>query len=166
MSAADLTTLLKVDSTDIAANRDGHLSEAQRDRLHGLRARTGWIGAGVVLLTTLAAALLLFFGEQQDSVVLRYVGIGVTLCNAAAVGLFARQWLRLSADLRGGQVASAAGSLRHTIRISGRVAVYIIEVDAVRFTVDKSIFFGFEEGRRYRLYWSPAARVLLAAEPL
>jgi hypothetical protein len=80
--------------------------------------------------------------------------------------MFGRTWMRLSADMRGGQVEIIAGPMERVIRPTSRVNNYVLRVEGVDFVVRKDLFKLFRHQQPYRLYRSPHARVLLAAEPI
>jgi hypothetical protein len=162
---ASLADVLNFSADDLAANRAGVLSGAQKARLERGWRRTFWIIMALVVGCSLAATILLFLGQQNGSPILSIIGIAVTVINAALVGLGAQSYLRASRDLRGGRVATLNGVVTHTIRVSGRAATYILKVDGQEIVVSKPVFFAFEEGKQYRLYRAPASKTLLAAEP-
>jgi hypothetical protein len=149
---------------DLAANRDGRLSEAQKARLTRNWRRTLWIVIGLVIVCGLGATILLFVGQQQGSAILSFVGILVTFVNAAIVGLGAQSYLRTSRDIREGRVAELSGVVSHTIRVSGRVATYILKLDGQPLVVSKPVFFAVEDGKPYRFYRAPASKTLLSGE--
>ncbi len=163
-AAARLMEALNFDTDDLARNREGRLSARQLERLRQLRGRSVLIGMGIILLIGFAAALIVFLSQRNNSPILLLVGIGVTICNAALTGILARNWLRLNADIRAGEVASVSGSVHHTIRVAGRVAQYLLRVDGIDITVSKPVFLAVAEGKPYRFYRAPASRVLLSAE--
>lgn len=165
MTTDSLATHLNFTPDDLTANRAGQLSARQVARLRRMRRRTLLLAVGVVLVIVLAATAALFLGQQRASTILTFIGIGLTICGAAIAGAFLRNWLRLNADIDGGAVRSTTGPARHTIRVTGRAAVYLLDIDDQRFALPETTFLSFEEGRRYRIYWSPAARVLFTAEP-
>lgn len=163
---AALADVLNFSADDLAANRTGALSVAQKERLERGWRRTFWIILGLVVGCGLAATILLFLGQRNGSPVLSIIGVTVTAINAVMVGLGAQSYLRTSRDLRGGRVATISGAVRHTLRVSGKVATYILVVDGQEIIVPKPVFFAVEEGKPYRLYRAPASKTLLSAEPV
>ncbi len=161
---ADLNSALDFDDTDLAANRTGTLSPRQIERLRATRSRNLRIGAGLVLALIVISTGFLYVGSAQKSLILNLVGIGVTLCNAALLGVNARSALRLSSDVDRKSVETLAGTVKHTIRVTGRVATYIIRVGGQDLIVTKPVFFALREDAAYRIYRSKEARVLLSAE--
>ena len=162
---ADLRTVLDIDDADLTANRDGKLSPRQNERLRATRRRNLRVGAGLVLALVVISSGLLYLAATQQSLILNLVGVGVTLCNAALLGVNVRGILRLSSDIDKGEVQTLTGRVKHTIRVTGRVATYIVHVDKQDLVLSKPIFFALREGQRYRLYRAPESRVLLAGEP-
>src|SRR5688500_11519875 len=114
---------------DLTANQAGRLSAAQLERLRQARRRLILIAVPRVALLVLLAAIFLFLAQRNASGILQIVGIGVTLANAALMGVLARNALRLTADMREGQVSVIEGTATHTIRVTGRAANYLIRVD-------------------------------------
>lgn len=162
---AALADVLNFSPEDLAANRAGELSAAQKVRLMRGWRRTFWIILGLVVGFGLLATILLFLGQRNESPILSVIGITVTVINAVIVGLGAQSYLRTSSDLRGGRIATISGVVSHTIRVSGRIATYILRVDGQEIVVSKPVFFAIEDAKPYHLYRAPASRTLLAAEP-
>ena len=161
-----LAELLDFTPDDLAANRQGRLSERQRERLRAARRRALLSGAAILVLIGLVAAVLLFLGQANGSAILSFVGIGVTICNAALMGVLVRNYARLTADIDGGLVDALQGSVHHTIRVTGRLATYLLKVDETELSVAKPVFLAIPEGARVRFYRPPAAKTLLCAEIL
>ncbi len=161
-----LAEALTFSSDELNANRDGRLTDGQAARLlrEWRRARTPLIGALIVI--GMLATVFLFFGGENDSPVLNVIGAGLTLVNAAIVGVAANTWLRTRRDVRDGRVEMLEGELRHTIRINRRVRVYMLDIAGQRLAVPRQVFNAFEEGARYRLYRAPYTGLLLSAERL
>lgn len=157
---------LQFSAADLQANRQGRLGAAQRERLRRLRRRTVLIGGlgfgGFVLLAT----TLLFAGLQQQSLIFSVMGGATLLVNAVFVGMFARQWLRLSADLRAAQVEPLTGELERVVRAGRQISNLVVRVDGVEFALPKETFNLFRHAVPYTVYRAPRSGVLLAAEPL
>lgn len=168
--ATDLTErlmpLLNFTPDDLTANRDGQLSGRQAERLRGMRQRALWVGIGVILLVSVIAALALYLGQRNAVTILTFIGIAISICNAAIAGVLMRNWLRLNADLQSGAVAAQTGEVQHTVRVAGRAASYVVKLGDVEFSVSKPVFLALQTGARYRFYSTPISRVLLAAEAL
>jgi len=160
-----LTEILNFSAEDLDANRAGRLSEAQTQRLTRNWRRTLWIVIGLVILLGLAATTILFVAQRNGSSVLSIIGVLVTVINAAIVGLGAQSYLRTSNDLKGGRVSEISGVVSHTIRVSGRVATYILKVGDQNVVVSRMVFFAVEDGKPYRFYRAPSSKTLLSAEP-
>src|SRR5262249_33021490 len=136
-----LTDALNFSPEDLEANRAGRLSEAQKARLTRGWRRTLWILIGLVIVLLLAATTFLFVGRRNDLPVLSVVGVILTVINAGVVGLGAQGYLRTSNDLKSGQVVTISGMVSHTIRVSGRVATYILKVGDQNVVVSRLVFF-------------------------
>ena len=150
---------------DLAVNREGRLSEMQDYRLRVRRQRAALSGVGLVFIGAFIASGFIFMGRQQSNGILTLLGIGVTLCNAAITGVFARYWLRLNADIRGGKVNAISGNLVRVVKpVTRRVVNMLIRIDEVELLVSKDVFDAFEHEQRYTLYRTPYTGTLLSAE--
>jgi hypothetical protein len=161
-----LAELLDFTLDDLAANREGRLSERQRERLRAARRHSARVVVAILVLVGIAAAVLLYVGQSNGSTILSFVGIGVTVCNAALMGVLVRNYARLTADIDGGRVDALEGSVHHTIRVNGRLATYILSVTEIELSVAKPVFLAVPEGAGVRFYRTPAAKTLLSAEIL
>ena len=160
-----LTEILNFSADDLEANRAGRMSEAQQQRLTRGWRRTLWIVIGLVIVFGLAATTILFVAQRNNSPVLNVIGVLLTVINAGIVGLGAQSYLRTSSDLKGGRVTTISGSVSHTIRVSGRVATYILKVGDQSIVVSRLVFFAVEDGKAYHFYRAPSSKTLLSAEP-
>ena len=153
-------------AADLEANRSGLLSEMQHYRLRVRRWRSVAVGVAILLVAAFIATLLIFSGTRDNgSIILLIIGIGVTICNAALVGLFVRHWLRLSADIREGRAILTSGELERVVKpVSKRVMQYMIRVDEAEIMVSKDVFEAFEHHQPYILYLAPYTGTLLSAE--
>ncbi len=159
-----LREALSFTDADLAANRDGRLTDAQIARLRRSWRRTLWITVAIVVIGGLAATTFLFLGQRSDSAILTLLGIIITVINAATVGLGAQSYLRLSRDVSAARVTAISGVVSHTIRVSGRVATYVLKLDQQEIVVSKPVFFAVEDRKAYRLYRAPNTKTLLSGE--
>lgn len=162
----DLLTALNITSADLAANRQGQLSETQRLRLRRAWRRTLLTGTLALIFVGLTATVLLFLGQTGGSGILTLLGIGLTIINAAIVGIGAQSLLRLNRDLHEQKVMAQETIIHRTVRIAGRNATYVLKTDGDELVVPKGVFNAFVDGARYRLYRAPASKALLSAEPI
>jgi hypothetical protein len=152
---------------DLDANRAGRISEVQDYELRAKRRRAITLGVLAVLVAAFVASAFIFAGWRGDNAILTLVGIGVTLCSAALTGVFARYWLRLSADIRGGEVMVVQGELERVVRpVTRRVVNTMIRVGEVEVFVSQEAFEAFEHRQPYALYRLPYTGQLLSAEKL
>jgi|GEM_PF-444935 len=152
---------------DLHANQTGTLGAAQSERLRQMKRRALLAGAAGFLSMALLATIFLYIGGLNNSAILTLVGVGLTLCNALLVGLIARHWLRLDADLRDGQpVRALTGSLERIIRPGGNLTQYVLRIDGKEIAVKKSVFKLFRHEQVYRLYRTRHSGMLIGAEPL
>lgn len=159
-----LSDILGFTPDDLDINRSGKLSDSQRDRLQRMWKRTrNFVIAGFIVVA-LTATVFLFLGNENESLVLSFIGISLTVVNAAVMGVGATHYLRMQRDLREGRVAVLTGTIRHTILLNRRNRTYILDFAGERLIVPRATFNAFEEGAAYHLYRSPAMKVLLTAE--
>ncbi len=160
-----LQEALKFSDADAALNRTGTISSAQKKKLERAWSRLligGLIGIAAV---TIAATFAFFMAQRQSSFILQAAGIALTFFNAFIVIRLAQSRIRLNTDINGA-VTRTEGIVRHTVRISGRTARYLLEVNGERMLVEKPVFFAFEDNRRYALYRTAASKTLISAEKL
>jgi hypothetical protein len=155
-------------SDDLAANRAGQLSEMQHYLFRVKRRRSIAIGALIVLVCVFIASLLVFMGGREDgSAILTLIGIGVTICSAAIMGVFARYWMRLTVDIQNKSVQAYSGKLERVIKpVNRRVMNYMIRVDGAETFVSKEAFETFDHLIDYTIYRAPSTGTLLSAERL
>lgn len=167
MADADLMSLLRFSPDDLESNREGRLSEMQQYYLRVRRQRAILIGLGGILVTAFVATLFIFLGQQDDSLILNVIGVGITVCGAAITGVFARYWMRLSADIHRGEIAVVRGEIERVLKpINKQIITYILRIGRVEVAVSKETFKAFEHGKSYILYRTPHSGLLLAAEPM
>jgi len=165
MTQPDLMRVFDFSADDLAANRDGNLSEMQVYNLK-LRLRNSvLIGVGILLVLAFVATLCLFFGSRQSSLILTLTGIGITICSAAVMGNFARGWLRLNADIRGGKAQRHRGKLERVVKpVTRNVAIYLIRLDGAEFNVGKDALKLFTHEAVYTVYRAHYSGQLMSIE--
>ena len=157
---------VRFNADDLEANREGKISEIQSYFLRVRRRQSMAIGLAIFVVIIIIASLLIFAGRRDSSGILTIIGIGVTLCNAAITGIFARYWLRLNADIQKGVVNVISGKLERVIKpVNHRVVNYMIRIDNNELMVDKAVFALLEHEQAYTVYRTPYAGILLAIEP-
>lgn len=162
-----LMSLLRFNDDDLTENREGRISEIQNYYLRVRRRRTNVFGFLFFIVIVIMATLLIFIGNRNDSSILMIIGIGLTLCNAAIIGMFARFWLRLNADIQGNEVLITSGKLERILKpINKRIINYMIRVDQVEVFVNKETFELLQHEKPYTLYRTPYTGTLLAIEPI
>jgi len=161
----DLMRVFDFSADDLAANRNGNLSEMQLYTLKLRLRRSILIGVGILIALAFAATLCLFLGSRQSSLILTLTGVGITICSAAIIGNFARGWLRLNADIREGKAQRHHGKLGRIVKpITRNVVVYLIRVDGAEFNVGKDAFKLFTHDAIYTAYRAPYSGQLMSIE--
>ena len=161
----DLMRLLNFEPADLQANRAGHLSDRQRQRLGRLRRRAALLSGAIMVMIVLLATGVIFLGQRQGSAIALLVGIGLTSINAVIMGRAVQNWLRLDEDLRRDEVEELDGTIQRTVRVIGRALIYLIKIDGRELNVPKAVFNALPEGGRWRISRARRSASLLAAEP-
>lgn len=161
----DLMQPMDFDTDDLDANRNGRLGTNQRERLQALQMRTLMIGSSGFIAIGIAAATFLYFAQVNDSLILQLVGIFLTLINALFIGIYGRQWMLLNADIRNADIEVISGAMERVVKADGRMNNFLLRIDGNDFHVKKELFKLFRHEVSYRLYRTPHAKILLAAEP-
>ena len=161
---AELMSRLRFTADDVEANQAGTLSEMQEARMQQQKARLLWVGAAAFFGAVFLATLFLYIGQRNQTVVLSIIGVLLTLVNALWVGSVARQWMRLSADLRENKVDVLDGALERVLRPTRYGQNYLVRIAGQDFAVDKETFKAFQHQAHYRFYRTPHTRTLLSVE--
>lgn len=163
-SVKTLMPVLQFTKADLIANREGQLGESQRSRLQNLQTRAILIGLAGFFGFALLATIFLFFGSENGYLIMTLIGIFLTFCNAIFVGMFARQYMRLRADLDSGEIEIVSGEMERVVKADGRMNNFILRVNEEEFYVKKELFRLFRHEVPYNIYRSRHSAVLLAAE--
>ncbi|MGB7339120.1 MAG: hypothetical protein WBC91_09535 [Phototrophicaceae bacterium] len=150
---------------DLEANRAGHLGDNQRYRLQQLQRNALLIGMGGFFAFAFIATIFLFFGSENSYIVMTLIGMFITICNALFVGMFARQYMRLRADLENGEIDIISGEMERVVKANGRMNNFLLRINETEFYVKKDLFQLFRHEVPYNVYRTKHSRVLLAAEP-
>jgi len=157
---------LKFDANDLAANRDGQLSQRQRDYLELDRRKNAIVGGAVVVALVLASGVMLFIGFVNENLILQGLAMVLIVCNTAATTLFSLEYLKMRSDLRTDGIDVVEGEAQHVVRQLGRAQAGSIRVGEVVEipTDDVETFKAFEPGAQYRLYRTARTHRLLSVE--
>lgn len=160
-----LQEAIRFSDADAAINRTGQISGAQKKRLERAWTRLFLVGASGVFAIILAATFAFYMAQRQNSAVMQIMGIALTVFNAFLLGKLAQSRMRVNGDVRG-VVIRSEGVIRHTVRVTGRSANYLLEINGERLLVEKPVFFAFDDGKRYALYRTAVSQTLVSAEKL
>lgn len=164
-SASALMQHLEFTTDDLHANREKQLGENQRIRLEALQNRAILFGILGFFAFALIATIFLFFGSDDGLFIMTLIGIFMTICNAIFVGMFARHYMRLRADLSANEIEVIEGDLERVVIPNGRMNNFLIRINGEEFYVKKDLFKLFRHEVPYRFYRASHSRVLLSAEP-
>ncbi len=155
---------LEFDAEDLTTNRAGMLSARQVERLRRARGRALLVSGSALALIAVVASGLLFLAQRGGSQIALLVGIALTLVNAVIMARAVQTWLRTEEDLRRGAVEKVEGNIKRTVRIFGRLPVYVLTLDGGEIVVSKDVFNAMTDGGYYRLYRAKRTGALLTAE--
>ena len=164
MTPGALMAAMNFTEADLQANRQGHLSQAQADRLKRMRRRHVLMAAVLFLALALAATALIFLGQQNRNVILSAAGGLLTVINAVLMGGMGRSYMRIDSDLRGGGVETLAGEVERTLRRGRQHDYYLLRIDGASLAVTQDIFLAFQHKAPYRIYRTRLSGALLSAE--
>ena len=151
---------------DLHANRQGHLSQAQAERIKRTRRRHTLMAAGLFLTLALAATALIFMGQQNRNVILSAAGVLLTVINAVLMGGIGRSYIRIDSDLRAGGVETLAGEVERVLRRGRQQDHYLLRINDISLAVTQDIFLAFKHNAPYRIYRTRLSGALLSAEPI
>ncbi len=163
-----LNRALEFTVEDLAANRNGFLSSAQRLQLEQQR----WKGArGYVLLAAvfgvvaLIPALRFFTSSIRDTNDLIGACIFGALTLALAWTAYTR-WQQIHFDAARGTASVISGIVRLETRTVNRGnVVYKLKIQGLDFQVSEAALQVFTDGETYRVYYAPESKIVLSAEP-
>lgn len=160
----DLPSALGFTASDLEANRRGALNQAQKERMKRIRWRNTLIAAALFLALALGATILFYLGQLNRSLILFGVGAVLAMVNAFTVVRAGRAYMRISDDLRWGQVEVLTGEVERVLRRGRAIDSYLLRINGVELNVSKHVFVSFRHMAPYRLYRAGVSRILLSAE--
>ena len=161
-----LPAALHFTASDLRANRQGLLSQAQMERMKIIRGRNTRSATALFFGLVLGATILLFIGQLNRSAILLGAGAALIVINAIMVGRAARAYMRVGGDLRRGSVEVLAGEVERVLRRGRASESYLLRISGAELGVTKDVFVGFRHKASYRIYRARNSLVLLSAEPM
>jgi hypothetical protein len=155
---------LHFEDNDLVTNRAGMMSAPQVERLRSARRQALLVSVAALVVIALIASGILFFAEQGGSWLGIIVGVALTLVNAVIMARSVQTWMRTEDDLRRGEVEMIDGTVKRTVRVFGRLPVYVLTLNGREIIVSKEVFNAVKEGVRYKLYRARRTGTLLTAE--
>ncbi len=154
---------------DLAANREGRLSEKQAERLLKARRNTVQGMVGIMVLLTVILLPLAVLGQAQTGSA--QVSIVIGLVWLGLMGLFLaiiRSGQAVQADAWRGQVEIVRGPVQcYTSSQGDSGTQYNLRVGDVTFhKVDRDAYIAFKHLDAYIIYYTPQSKQIVAAEPL
>jgi len=144
---------------DLQANRDGSLSSRQEVRLFGLM--LFWVAL-------LAAFILISFLAVQSQVADENMFVYFSLILIALIMFLRISWrgVGLLWDIWGGKVSRMDGQVTRHIRHARNTRYYTYQLNEIKFNVSLPAYNALIEGKKYRVYFTPRAKHLVAIEPI
>ncbi len=155
MNSPDLTTQLAFTFEDLAANRAGMLTPAQRSRLRGVLLRETLIYSAFALVPLFVLIVLL---NNPD--ISPFVLLALALIALAFVLYVVGLQRSTRADLAA-QVSVVSGQI--DLRDVGR-GLYRLVIGKQSFEVSREVFSSFVNGRFYHIYYTPNLKTIVSAE--
>ena len=155
MNDSSLAAQLGFSPDDLAANRNGKLSDYQRGRLRFMLLRDTLL-YGLFALVPFVILVVLLTAQSSSPFVLLILALLVLAFVVYIVNL----QRSTRADLSG-EVKVVTG--RVDLRDVGR-GIYRIGVGQQNFQVSAKVYYAFADGRFYRVYYTPNLKTILSAE--
>ena len=161
MTQKTLMNLVNFTQKDLAANREGHLSEAQRARARR-GAITSLLGPGLIGLVG-AVGILVARGFPPPTINLIVAAVVLFGFGAVAVVSASALWT----VYRNNRVEQAAGDIqaKGAKPMLGR-GTYGLMVGDEHFGTRMPLADVVEEGSQWRVYYTPSNRLVVSMEPL
>ncbi|MBN1963802.1 MAG: hypothetical protein JW910_04090 [Anaerolineae bacterium] len=163
---------------DLAANRDGYMSEAQRATLRRkrrdfvLEGIGGFVVFGLLGLVIIVAGLAAASEQREPLLGLLLVGAFVTLSlfvfwtpTRDTLRQARERWHDFQMDLDKRDVGRVSGTVRLEIEHQGRYTGFKLFIEGYEFAVSSEVLLAFKNGEPYHVYFAPLTLILLAAEP-
>lgn len=157
------------DEADLAANREGRLSEKQAERLLKARRNTVQGMVGIMVLLTVILLPLAVLGQAQTGS--PQVSIVIGLVWLGLMGLFLaiiRSGQAVQVDVRRGQVEAVRGAVQCYTSSKGESGMqYNLRVGDLTFNrVERDAYIAFKHLDAYIIYYTPQSKQIVAAERL
>lgn len=156
-SGNPLMQALNFNEDDLAANREGRLSKAQRNLLYSHQnVQNTWILLSFLTGCPLMLVLLLAASRLGALILVPVMVIGL----AVATWFFLSQRQRFARDL-----ADAVHVLEGPVQLDViSESTYIVAIGDQELSVKKAAFLAFKNGDPYRIYYAPHSKTVLSVE--
>jgi len=164
-----LAEALHFSEDELDLNREGQLSDRQRDELLSIAHQIKSLELLVYLISPIVILFVILDGIRLgDTLSSRAVMLGVVGLTAyGIVAVVNRYMAHYQFDAEDDIVSAVQGHILLDIRRQSRnSAVYVVRVSGEAFNVGKEVFFAFKNGDPYALYYVSRTRRLLSAEAL
>ncbi len=169
MSNADLMNAFSFTEPELYTNRQGHLTQRQINRLWRMSFDASILPAFFLMLSiALFSVTLRDFRllNQPDNMRFKVLGAGALVLVCVAFGVW--RWLRIASDALAADVRTIEGKLSlgalQTRNIGYYGTGYRVTVNTTGFIIPSAARSALTEGKRYRLYFTPKAKIILSIE--
>lgn len=154
-----LEDALQFNAIDLAANRQGYLTQEQRERLYVSRLRVGSVlRHGIVLMIAIALCFV-----TRNTLGAAFILLAATL-GMVMLSLQARNIPDLQQSTA--RVAQVRGVVQRNTINMGQRTQHVIRVEGLSFKVSEAQYYAFKDRSKYILYYLPQTYTLLSAELL
>ncbi len=169
MANADLMNAFSFTAPDLYTNRQGHLTQRQINRLWRMSFEASILPAIFLMLSiALLSVTLRDFNllNQPDNLRLNVLGAGTLVLVCVAFGVW--RWVRIASDALAANVRTLEGKISlgalQTRNIGYYGTGYRVTVNNTGFIIPSAARTALTEGKRYRLYFTPQAKIILSIE--
>lgn len=164
-----LAAALKFNEADLEANREGHITHEQSNRLlQSIRREiviTWEVFIIFILVLFFASANAPLLGNRTSTDKTNFIQLIVIVTLPILGGASFWRWYTLREDLRGGSV-SIAGKVQFR-KPHARGGAFVLAISTQTFRIgSKEVFLAFYHNKPYHIYYVPRTKCVLSAEPI
>ena len=154
------------DAEDISANRQGLMTERQRDVLSGKR--WYWRLWSVIILVAIPLLIGLTIADgtnRHDTPASRIGMIALIFILAGILYAYTHsKWKKVHTDILEQRVLSVAGTVKLKKHRENYGTRYEVVVEKMKFPVMRRVAEAFQEEEKYCIYYVPHSKIALSAE--
>ena len=151
--------LLDLTETDLVANRQGHLSSRQRDKLKRKRLDIV-LGYGLLAMGGIVFLVYALANTSPNSLITAIPAGGLSVIM---FGLLIYKGQQIQEDLARNKAVFAEGKVSLRV-METRQMRYKLQLGYLELEIPKRVYQGLNDGKRYRVYYTPKSHTILAIE--